>query len=235
MLWRVMGIMNKLISPYSGGDRRPVSYDIERTCPALLELDSNYPLLRRELESVLYGGPVIPRYHEVDSLQQSISAENDPARSWRTFMLHVIGHRIEANARRCPGTSALLTRIPNLVDAMFSILEPRKSIPAHCGPYQGILRYHLGLIVPHSNPPHIRVGDHIHVWKEGESFLFDDSLEHEVVNHSDGMRVVLIINVLRPLPWFLHLINARVVAWVSRSETAREIAAAAQAAGRRTA
>ena len=32
--------------------------------------------------------------------------------------------------------------------AMISILSPRKHILDHRGPYKGVLRYHLGLIVP---------------------------------------------------------------------------------------
>ena len=31
---------------------------------------------------------------------------------------------------------------------MFSILEPGKHLPPHRGPYNGVLRLHLGLIVP---------------------------------------------------------------------------------------
>ena len=46
---------------------------------------------------------------------------------------------------------------------MFSILAPGKRIPPHDGPYKGVLRYHLGLIVPDAPVEQvgIRVGDQI--------------------------------------------------------------------------
>ena len=45
------------------------------------------------------------------------------------------------------------------------------------------------------------------MWKEGESILFDDSWEHEVYNKSNDIRVVLIVDFLRPMPFHLHAIN----------------------------
>ena len=101
----------------------------------------------------------------------------------------------------------MLDTIPNLYQVFFSILDPGKSIPAHHGPFYGFLRYHLGLIVPKTDPPSIRVKDKIYTWKEGESILFDDTWEHEVYNKSSEMRVVLLIDILRPLPLFFHLLN----------------------------
>jgi aspartyl/asparaginyl beta-hydroxylase (cupin superfamily) len=32
--------------------------------------------------------------------------------------------------------------------AFFSILAPGKHLPAHRGPYKGVMRYHLGLLIP---------------------------------------------------------------------------------------
>jgi aspartyl/asparaginyl beta-hydroxylase (cupin superfamily) len=46
----------------------------------------------------------------------------------------------------------------------------------------------------------MRVKDRYHTWREGESLLFDDSWNHEVVNESDGIRVILIVDILRPMP-----------------------------------
>lgn len=33
--------------------------------------------------------------------------------------------------------------------------------------FSGMLRYHLGLVVPHENPQTIRIKDLIYTWKEG--------------------------------------------------------------------
>ena len=111
-----------------------------------------------------------------------------------------MGVKPEAYCARCPRTMALLDGIPGLFEAFFSILEGGKSIPHHEGPYRGYLRYHLGLIVPEKNPPSIRLKDQVYTWKEGESVLFDDSWDHEVYNQCESDRVVLIVDIRRPMP-----------------------------------
>jgi aspartyl/asparaginyl beta-hydroxylase (cupin superfamily) len=47
----------------------------------------------------------------------------------------------------------------------------------------------------------IRVKDQFHTWQDGTGFFFDDSWEHEVINKADSVRVILIVDIVRPLPW----------------------------------
>jgi aspartyl/asparaginyl beta-hydroxylase (cupin superfamily) len=54
--------------------------------------------------------------------------------------------------------------------------------------------------VPAEKPPQLRVRGEPYTWREGESVLFDDSHDHEVINSSDGPRVVLIVDIPRPMP-----------------------------------
>ena len=94
-----------------------------------------------------------------------------------------------------------MREIPGMKTAMFSILSPRKHILDHRGPYKGVLRYHLGLIVPEdAESCRIRVGEDFRHWEEGKSMIFDDTFNHEVWNDTDETRVVLFVDVLRPLP-----------------------------------
>ena len=58
-----------------------------------------------------------------------------------------------------------------------------------------------------TNRPSIRVKDQHYTWREGESLLFDDSWEHEVINHSSSQRVVLIVDVRRPMPFAFDALN----------------------------
>ena len=92
------------------------------------------------------------------------------------------------------------TASPGLTTAFFSILSPRKHIGEHRGPWRGVLRYHLALRVP--EPPAaagISVGGQVAHWEEGRSLLFDDGYEHHAWNDTDGVRVVLFVDVIRPL------------------------------------
>ena len=54
--------------------------------------------------------------------------------------------------------------------------------------------------MPEKDPPSIRLKDQVYTWKEGESVLFDDSWEHEVYNRCESDRVVLIVDIRRPMP-----------------------------------
>ncbi|MBC7881275.1 MAG: aspartyl/asparaginyl beta-hydroxylase domain-containing protein, partial [Anaerolineae bacterium] len=87
-------------------------------------------------------------------------------------------------------------------------LDGHTHIPAHCGVSKGVLRYHLGLIVPaEGDQCCIRVDNEIRSWSEGKSLIFDDTFEHEVWNRDPRRRVVLMIDTLRPLPPVLSAIN----------------------------
>jgi aspartyl/asparaginyl beta-hydroxylase (cupin superfamily) len=192
--------LNKFYDLHIGGSRRRVFFDISIIRPELLELDRNYRVIRGELLGVLPEKRAIPRYHELDQMQYNISALVDPDKDWKVYPLDIMGVKPEAFCARCPHTMALLAGIPGLFEAFFSILEGGKSIPHHEGPYRGYLRYHLGLVVPEKNPPSIRLKDTVYTWKEGESVLFDDSWDHEVYNQCEEDRVILIVDIRRPMP-----------------------------------
>ncbi len=212
----ILRLIERLFDLYTGGPRRPVFFDIEKTCPQLLELDKNLSAIREELLALLPEKHAIPKYHELDNMQQNISARFDPDKAWKVFYLNAMGEKPETNRARCPTTSALLDKVPGLMQAFFSILEGGKSIPAHTGPYRGYIRYHLGLVVPKENPPSIRIKDQHYTWQEGQSVLFDDSWEHEVSNKSDSDRVVLIVDIRRPMPYFFDALNRFVVSVMRR-------------------
>jgi aspartyl/asparaginyl beta-hydroxylase (cupin superfamily) len=207
----VLSLIDRTFDIYTGGKRRPVFFDIDRTRPELRALDRNYDAIRAELLALLDQKTAIPRYHDLDQTQTYISGTVDADKDWKVFYLDAMGERPPANTARCPRTASLLDQIPGLMQAFFSILDGGKSIPAHCGPYRGYIRYHLGLVVPRADPPSLRVKDQHYTWKEGESVLFDDSWEHEVTNHSASDRVVLIVDILRPMPLFFDYLNRFVV------------------------
>lgn len=207
--------INRFYDLHIGGARRPVFFDIAATRPELLELDRNFPVIREELLGILPKAN-IPRYHELDEMQYNISARVAPEKDWKVYPLDIMGVRPPAFCARCPRTTALLDGIPGLFEAFFSILEGGKSIPAHEGPYRGYLRYHLGLVVPEHNPPSIRLKDQVYTWQEGKSILFDDSWDHEVYNESDGDRVVLIVDIRRPMPQPFDAVNRMTQAVMKR-------------------
>lgn len=82
--------------------------------------------------------------------------------------------------------------------AMFSILPPGKTLLPHRGPYNGILRYHLGLIVPEDKENcFIMINNEKKIWEEGTDFIFDDTLIHHVENNTTETRVILFLDIPR--------------------------------------
>lgn len=217
--------VNGCFSPFAGGRERPEFLDISATRPELNEVVAAYPAIREELERLLESQRRLPLYHDVDRGETKISAACDSA--WSVCMLEILGHRLEANRRLFPETCAAVARVPNVIQAFFSILAPHKSVPKHEGPYLGYLRFHLGLVVPRNNPPKIIVNGRDYVWREGEGVLFDDSHPHEVVNYCDERRAVLIIDIERPMPWLPTMLN-RATEFVARHTYGRSVARKAE-------
>jgi beta-hydroxylase len=133
-------------------------------------------------------------------------------RGWRNAPLLSYGFRSESLIAQCPETWRLLQGVPGLVGAMFSVLEPGRFLPPHRGPYNGVLRLHLGLIVPDvADKVGLRVIDRITSWEEGRALIFDDTFEHEAWNDTDQSRVVLFVDFARPLRMPARLLNRLVL------------------------
>jgi aspartyl/asparaginyl beta-hydroxylase (cupin superfamily) len=140
------------------------------------------------------------QYEEHLPLDQWRPLNKNP--DWTAIHLWKNGNRVDANARHCPETMALLARLsqpqvrgagPN---AMFSLLAPKTAIPPHVGVNNARLVCHLPLIVP--DGCWFRVGAETRYWKRGEAFVFDDTIEHEALNPSDELRVVFIFDLWHP-------------------------------------
>jgi aspartate beta-hydroxylase len=222
----VKSVVNFYFGWYVDRERRPTFFDIRELYPELDLVTQAYPTIRKEFDQLLATASELPQYHELDSGEREISSTT-PKR-WNVFMLEIMGHKPAANRAWCPETCRVLARVPNMIQAFFSILEPGKSVPEHEGPYLGYLRYHLGLRVPADNPPKLVVNAQDYVWKEGEAVLFDDSWPHSVVNASAETRAVLIIDVRRPLPAVPDLLNRFLLDVVGRHTYGRHIARKAE-------
>lgn len=46
--------------------------------------------------------------------------------------------------------------------------------------------------------------------------VFDDVLEHEVINKSDDIRVILMVDLLRPMNKFYNALNYFSTVWLNR-------------------
>jgi aspartyl/asparaginyl beta-hydroxylase (cupin superfamily) len=177
--------------------------------PWVTPMEAEWKSIRKELDALMVRREEIPNFQDV-SKSQSTLTEGD---QWKTFYLYSFaGKQIRENCAQCPETVRLLQHIPGLRQAMFSILSPRKHIPPHRGPFKGLLRYHLGLMIPGKEGAcRIRVGNDVRAWKEGKSMIFDDSHEHEAWNETDLYRVVLFVDFVRATIFPLSIVNRSII------------------------
>lgn len=178
------------------------------------ELEENWQVIRQELDELLKIVELLPNFQDISEDQYSITSDN----LWKTYFLYGYGFKAEKNCLRCPNTTRLIEKIPGMKTAFFSILLPHKHIPEHRGPYKGVLRYHLGLKIPQPKQAcQLRVGNEIRSWQEGKSLMFDDTFPHEAWNQSNEIRVVLFIDVVRPMRFPFSLLNQAMIKLISWS------------------
>lgn len=202
LLMGVVAWAESLNLKYSKVGNPPV-YD-RATFPWVEEIEKEWPLIRAELDRVLLRQAELPNFQDISSDVKTITTDNH----WKTFFLIGFGVKSERNIQQCPQTWRIVQKIPGLKTAMFSIFEPGKHLPPHRGPYNGVLRLHLGLVVPEPRDKlAIRVDKQVCHWEEGKALVFDDAYEHEAWNHTDKTRVVLFVDFVKPLRFPANLVN----------------------------
>lgn len=187
--------------------------------PWVGSLEAFYPAIRGEVLDLMQHDTPIPGFEQISTDQTKLS--ND--RRWKTFFFLGYGLRFEENIARCPATWAGLQRIPGLTTAFFSVLEPGKRLPPHRGPYKGVLRYHLGIIIPdRADSCGIEVAGEQRHWAAGRSLIFDDTFVHSAWNDSGERRIVLFVDFARPLRFPANLINRAILKLIARSGYVQE-------------
>lgn len=167
-------------------------------------LEQATPGILAELNAVLKRQAELPSFHQIVRDVELVAQPH----LWKTFFLCGYGVKSTRNIAACPRTWAAVKGIPGLKTAMFSIMEPGTHLAAHRGPYNGVLRVHLGLIIPEpSDDVAIRVGDTLCHWQTGKVIVFDDAYEHEAWNHTAATRVVLFLDFVKPLRFPASAVN----------------------------
>jgi len=171
--------------------------------PWLAALEAKTDAIREELEAMMGGADNFRPY--LETLDNRPPGEFDTLRDnadWGAYYL-IRGGKVEADAAaRFPATMAALNDVPlcrapgRTPSVLFSRLVRRTRIPAHHGQVNARLICHLPLIVPPGCG--LRVGNETRSWVEGQTLIFDDSIEHEAWNNSDRTRVVLLFDIWRP-------------------------------------
>ncbi|MGP8846595.1 lipid A hydroxylase LpxO2, partial [Enterobacter hormaechei] len=118
---------------------------------------------------------------------------------WKRFYLTWYDGPLPSAQQLCPKTVELVSRIPNVKGAMFTLLPGGSHLNPHRDPFGGSLRYHLGLSTPNSDNCRIYVDGQPYVWRDGEDVMFDETFVHWVKNETEQTRVILFCDIERPL------------------------------------
>jgi tetratricopeptide (TPR) repeat protein len=172
--------------------------------PWLAALEAATEGIRADFERVMAAerAELVPYVQYPDHVPLRQWAALNRNRDWTAIHLIQNGVVNPANARHCPTVMALLGQLdqPQIArrspNAMFSLLAPGAHIPPHNGVANTRLVCHLPLIVPPGC--WFRVGDERRDWKAGDAWVFDDTIEHEALNPSEALRVILIVDTWHP-------------------------------------
>jgi len=204
------GVLRRL---YDVQVRTPPVLEKSRYFPGHTDFEREWPAIRAECVALMGEMGAIPEFHDLMAEQAELSRYG--GRFWRMFILRAYGADHRGNQAQCPALRWLLQIHPEVTSATFSILEGGKHIPAHRGPFRGILRYHLPLVIPQGRDGkpsnRLRVDGETHALEEGRGILWDDTYEHEAWNDSGAVRAVLLLDVFRPeqplgLRWLTHAV-----------------------------
>ena len=180
---------------------------------------AGWQAIRDEALAIFRHREAIPPLRDISPDHRGIVQDN----SWRSFFLVGYGHRIAANLARAPRTAQLISLIPGLNSAFFSILAPGAVISPHRGLTKAFITGHLGLVVPPEQERlWMRVDDRRVGWREGECTVFDDTNEHEVRNDTDQTRIILLCQIERPLAQPGRTLAGALMGYVRRSHFVQE-------------
>jgi beta-hydroxylase len=182
--------------------------------PWIAGIEARWPEIRDELVALLDKREAIPPLADLSPDHRRIA----PPGKWKSFFLHGYGYKVAENIRRCPRTAEIVSRIPGLNSAFFSILDPGAHIPRHRGVTKAILTAHLGVVVPAARDRcRMQLHDQILHWQEGRTLVFDDTFHHEVWTDTNALRAVLLIQFRRPVGPIGRLVGGLFLAGIRHS------------------
>lgn len=163
--------------------------------------------------NIVMEGPILEKNWEIfrkEALESYSKCEticNDPyfqdlvsnKKDWKKLYIKWYSDIDPLAKKLCPKTCEIISKMPNIKLAMFSILQPRTTIKIHNGPSKSCLRYHLGLSTPNSKDCYISINWEKYYWKDGEGVFFDDTYPHYVENNTDKIRIILFCDIVRPV------------------------------------
>ncbi len=160
--------------------------------PWYQDVAAAYPRIRAEWDAFAATGGDLPLIEEVLG-----HPDQNEGSYWKMAAFVMLGRPIPDVAHSFPETTAAMLRIPGIRAACWSVLGPGAWIPEHVGENAGCLRFLFTVDGPDGV---LTVARQRLAARDGEGVLFDDTVPHAASNPGAGPRVVILCDLLRPLP-----------------------------------
>jgi beta-hydroxylase len=204
--WPIFTPFNCLLYLFTKPKARPAIMDMDQF-PELQEIQDNWEVIRAEAMALKASGGFDAITDPNAASYYDIGFRTFYKYGWTKFYVNWYGYTHVSAQRTCPKTVEILSKIPSVNGAMFSVLPPGGQLTRHLDPVACSLRYHLGLDTPNDDACYISIDDQKYSWRDGQPLLFDVTFLHFARNDADKSRLILMCDIDRPMSWFGHLLN----------------------------
>ncbi len=187
--------------------------------PQLAPIKEHFDAMRAEAQKLLEDRRDIPPLGEISPDHRRIASDG----KWKSLFLGGYGYNSQENLKKCPQIARAIADTPGVVMAFLSIMEPRTHVPRHRGLTKGWLNCHLPLVIPENGRCEIAIDDELYQWKLNQWFVFDETFPHEVWNESDEPRLVLFLQVKRPMRWPGKALSKLIYTVIRRSSFVQDV------------
>ena len=198
----------------------------------VFEDPANFEALKEEVDNILEktgGGDSLTMTRDTYSGQNkyigSDIRKNDDGitKAWRVINIKAGDEYSAAAHKYFPSLVRILRTVPQIGTCAVSVLQDGVHIPIHVGYYKGIMRYMIPIVVPKDRENvFLCVNELKYFWTEGVGVLWDDTYPHKVYNNTDEIRVVIYMDVVRPLSWGLNALNRFILLLACNSKIVKD-------------
>lgn len=213
--------------------RTPEFLDKDKYFPNnyLFENIENFKILKKEVIDILSktnnGDTLVMTGDTYNGENKYIGSnkiiDNGKVKAWRLINIKVGNEYTKDAYKHFPFLVKLLKKLPEVCSCAISILQEGVHIPIHVGYYKGIMRYMMPLIVPKDRKNvFLVVNEKKYNWTEGVGVLWDDNFPHKVYNNTKEIRVVIYMDIIRPLPGLLNNFNKYILKLTCNSKIVKD-------------
>lgn len=177
-------------------------YEINEVCPMLNNIHNDLSAIKTEVDEIKNEN--WPDWPEKYLYEDNKLKQFNPL--WNIYPFVAFDITIKDNCDKCPILWKFLKSIPGLKIALLSRLGPGTKLSSHQGwgnHSNHVIRCHFGFKVPRGCYVSVREStdkdEEIKLHKENDWILFDDSRHHYAHNPTNEERIVLIIDIERPI------------------------------------